>query len=58
MAGMIAGAAASKSPLQQAKIFRWFRTWISEDLFTAIESYVPLESQDLTEFQILENMSV
>jgi hypothetical protein len=31
-------AAASKSPRQQAKIFRWFRTWVSEGLFTAIES--------------------
>lgn len=31
-------AAASSSPRQQAKIFRWFRTWISEGLFTAIES--------------------
>jgi hypothetical protein len=31
-------AAASKSPRQQAKVFRWFRTWISEGLFTAIES--------------------
>jgi hypothetical protein len=34
----LATAAASKSPRQQAKIFRWFRTWISEGLFTAIES--------------------
>jgi len=31
-------AAASKSQRQQAKVFRWFRTWISEGLFTAIES--------------------
>jgi hypothetical protein len=31
-------AAASKSQRQQAKIFRWFRTWVSEGLFTAIES--------------------
>ena len=31
-------AAASKSPRQQAKIFRWFRIWVSEGLFTAIES--------------------
>jgi hypothetical protein len=34
----LATAAASKSPRQQAKVFRWFRTWISEGLFTAIES--------------------
>jgi hypothetical protein len=34
----LADAAASKSPRQQAKVFRWFRTWISEGLFTAIES--------------------
>ena len=34
----LAAAAASKSPRQQAKVFRWFRTWISEGLFTAIES--------------------
>jgi hypothetical protein len=34
----LTSAAASKSPRQQAKIFRWFRTWISEGLFTAIES--------------------
>ncbi|MCJ7755911.1 MAG: DNA-binding domain-containing protein, partial [Thermoanaerobaculales bacterium] len=33
----LATAAASKSPRQQAKVFRWFRTWISEGLFTAIE---------------------
>jgi len=31
-------AASSKSSRQQAKVFRWFRTWISEGLFTAIES--------------------
>jgi hypothetical protein len=31
-------AAASKSQRQQAKVFRWFRTWISEGLFAAIES--------------------
>ena len=34
----LATAAGSKSPRQQAKIFRWFRTWISEGLFTAIET--------------------
>jgi len=34
----LTAAAASKSPRQQTKIFRWFRTWISEGLFTAIES--------------------
>ena len=34
----LATAAASKSERQQAKVFRWFRTWISEGLFTAIES--------------------
>jgi hypothetical protein len=34
----LATAAASKSPRQQAKVFRWFRTWISEGLFTEIES--------------------
>jgi hypothetical protein len=34
----LATAAASKSQRQQAKVFRWFRTWISEGLFTAIES--------------------
>jgi len=34
----LATAAASKSPRQQAKVFGWFRTWISEGLFTAIES--------------------
>ena len=34
----LATAATSKSPRQQAKVFRWFRTWISEGLFTAIES--------------------
>ena len=34
----IAAAAASKSLRQQTKVFRWFRTWISEGLFTAIES--------------------
>ena len=33
----LATAAASKSPRQQTKVFRWFRTWISEGLFTAIE---------------------
>ena len=34
----LATAAASRSPRQQARVFRWFRTWISEGLFTAIES--------------------
>jgi hypothetical protein len=34
----LTAAAASKSPRQQTKIFRWFRTWVSEGLFTAIES--------------------
>jgi hypothetical protein len=34
----LATAAASKSPRQQAKIFRWFRTWMSEGLFSAIEA--------------------
>ena len=34
----LTSASASKSPRQQAKVFRWFRTWISEGLFTAIES--------------------
>ena len=29
-------AAAQKSARQQQKIFRWFRTWISEGLFSAI----------------------
>lgn len=31
-------AAAQKSARQQQKIFRWFRTWISEGLFSAIEA--------------------
>jgi len=31
-------AASTKSSRQQAKVFRWFRKWISEGLFTAIES--------------------
>jgi hypothetical protein len=34
----LANATASKSPKQQAKVFRWFRAWISEGLFTAIET--------------------
>jgi hypothetical protein len=34
----LTAAAASKSPRQQAKVFRWFRTWVSEGLFTEIES--------------------
>jgi len=34
----LATAAASKSQRQQAKVFRWFRTWVSKGLFTAIES--------------------
>jgi hypothetical protein len=34
----LTAAVASKSPRQQAKVFRWFRTWISEGFFTAIES--------------------
>jgi len=34
----LTAAAASKSPRQQAKVFRWFRTWISEGLFTTIEA--------------------
>jgi hypothetical protein len=34
----LATAAVLNSPRQQAKVFRWFRTWISEGLFTAIES--------------------
>jgi len=34
----LATAASSKSPRQQAKVFRWFRTWISEGLFTTIEA--------------------
>jgi hypothetical protein len=34
----LATAAASNSQRQQAKVFRWFRTWISEGLFKAIES--------------------
>jgi hypothetical protein len=38
LGGALTTAAASKSPRQQAKVFRWFRTWISEGLFTAIES--------------------
>jgi hypothetical protein len=31
-------AASTKSSRQQAQVFRWFRIWISEGLFTAIES--------------------
>ena len=31
-------ASKTKGSRQQAKVFRWFRTWISEGLFTAIES--------------------
>ncbi len=31
-------ASATKGSRQQARVFRWFRTWISEGLFTAIES--------------------
>jgi len=31
-------AAAQKSARQQQKIFRWFRTWISEGLFSGIET--------------------
>jgi hypothetical protein len=31
-------AAAQKSARQQQKIFRWFRTWISEGLFSAIRT--------------------
>jgi hypothetical protein len=34
----LTAAAASKSPRQQAKLFKWFRTWVSEGFFTAIES--------------------
>ena len=35
----LAGAASSTpGSRQQARVFRWFRTWISEGLFTAIES--------------------
>jgi hypothetical protein len=34
----LATAAAPRSQRQQAKVFRWFRSWISEGLFTAIES--------------------
>jgi len=34
----LATAVSSKSPRQQAKIFRWFRTWVSEGLFMAIET--------------------
>jgi hypothetical protein len=34
----LATAAESKSPRQQAKIFQWFRTWVSKGLFAAIES--------------------
>jgi hypothetical protein len=37
LAEALTASAASKSPRQQAKIFRWFRTWISEGLFSAIE---------------------
>jgi len=33
---LAAAAAAQKSARQQQKIFRWFRTWISEGLFSAI----------------------
>ena len=28
---------ASPSPRRQAKVFSWFRTWISEGLFSAVE---------------------
>jgi len=38
LAEALATAAVSNSPRQQAKVYRWFRTWISEGLFTAIES--------------------
>jgi hypothetical protein len=34
----LATAAGPRSQRQQAKVFRWFRNWISEGLFTAIES--------------------
>lgn len=34
----LAGAiSASPSPRRQAKVFSWFRTWISEGLFSAVE---------------------
>jgi len=38
--GEALAVAASKttSSRQQAKIYKWFRTWISEGLFTAIET--------------------
>ncbi len=34
---LAAAAGATRGPRQQARIFRWFRTWISEGLFSAIE---------------------
>lgn len=34
----LSAAAASKSPRQQAKVFKWFRKWVSEGIFAAIES--------------------
>jgi len=34
----LATASAPRSQRQQAKVFRWFRNWVSEGLFTAIES--------------------
>jgi hypothetical protein len=35
---LAAAGAAQKSARQQQKIFRWFRTWISEGLFSGIET--------------------
>jgi hypothetical protein len=34
---LAAAASTTKGSRQQARIFRWFRTWISEGIFTAIE---------------------
>ncbi len=35
---LASAAGRQKSSRQQAQVFRWFRTWIAEGLFTAIES--------------------
>jgi hypothetical protein len=34
---LAAAGASQKSARQQDRIFRWFRTWIAEGLFTGVE---------------------
>jgi hypothetical protein len=34
---LAAAASSAKGSRQQARVFRWFRTWISEGLFSAVE---------------------